>query len=90
MGRLNPVSRGQILRRVRGQGDIHFPCSADHEQDWQPYPADPYSACDDHSYRHTYCTRHARPNFQAQTGSKNIDQSGKVANPARGQLNREN
>ena len=28
-----------------------FPCSADHEQDWQPYPVDPYSAiCDDHAY----------------------------------------
>ena len=25
-----------------------FPCSADHEQDWQPYPVDPYSSymCD--------------------------------------------
>ena len=33
----------QILRRERGQGNIHFPCSADHEQDWQPYPVDPYS-----------------------------------------------
>ena len=22
---------------------IHFPCSADHEQDWQPYPVDRYS-----------------------------------------------
>ena len=41
------VSRDQILRRARGQGNIHFPCSADHEQDWQPYPGDPYSAiCD--------------------------------------------
>ena len=29
-----PVSRDQILRRERGQGNIHFPCSADHEQDW--------------------------------------------------------
>ena len=30
-------------------------CSADHEQDWQPYPVDPYSAiCDDHTYIHTY------------------------------------
>ena len=38
------VSRDQILRHARGQGDIHFPCSADHEQDWQPYPVDPYSA----------------------------------------------
>ena len=28
------------LRRESGQGNIHFPCSADHEQDWQPYPVD--------------------------------------------------
>ena len=50
-GTAEPVSRDQILRRKRGQGDIHFPCSADHEQDWQPYPDDPYSCymCD-----HTY------------------------------------
>ena len=28
----------------------HFPCSADHEQDWQPYPVDLYSAiCDIHT-----------------------------------------
>ena len=27
----------------RGQGDIIFPRSADHEQDWQPYPFDLYS-----------------------------------------------
>ena len=27
------------------QGNINFPCSADHEQDWQPYPVDPYSSC---------------------------------------------
>ena len=39
-----PVWRDQILRRERGQGNIHFPCSADHEQDWQPYPVDPYYA----------------------------------------------
>ena len=46
-----PISRDQILRRGRGQGDIKFPCSADHEQDWQPHPVDPYSAmCDDHTY----------------------------------------
>ena len=45
------VSRDQILRHARGQGNVHFPCSADHEQDWQPYPVDPYSAiCDDHTY----------------------------------------
>ena len=45
------VSRDQILMRERGKGNIHFPCSADHEQDWQPYPVDPYSAIrDDHTY----------------------------------------
>ena len=37
-GTAEPVSRGQILRRERGEGTIHF---ADHEQDWQPYPVDP-------------------------------------------------
>ena len=41
-GTAEPVSRDQILRRERGQGNIKFPCSADHEQDWQPYPVDPY------------------------------------------------
>ena len=38
-----------------GTGEYYFSCSADHEQDWQPYPVDPYSAiCDDHTYTHTY------------------------------------
>ena len=52
-GTAEPVSRDQILRRKRGQGNTHFPCSADLVQDWQPYPVDPYSCymCD-----HTYCT----------------------------------
>ena len=60
-----PISRDQILRHVRGRtGNIYFPCSADREQDWQPYPVDPYSAiCDDHTYIHTvhtyiYCNVH--------------------------------
>ena len=22
--------------------NVNFPCSADHVQDWQPYPVDPY------------------------------------------------
>ena len=50
-GTAEPVSRDQILRRERGQGNIHCPCSADHVQDWQSYPVDPYSCymCD-----HTY------------------------------------
>ena len=55
-GTAEPVSRDQILEHVRGQGNIHFPCSADHEQNWQPYPVDPNSAIcgDDHTYVHTY------------------------------------
>ena len=42
-GSAEPVSRDQIFRHERGQGSIHFSSSADHEQDWQPYPVDPYS-----------------------------------------------
>ena len=54
-GTAEPVSRDQILRHARGQGNINFPCSAEHEQDWQPYPVDPYSAiCDDHTYLPKY------------------------------------
>ena len=37
-----PVSQDQILRRERGQGNINSPFSANHEQDWQPYPVDPF------------------------------------------------
>ena len=50
-GTAETVSRDQVLRRERGQENIHFPCSADHVQDWQPYSVDPYSCymCD-----HTY------------------------------------
>ena len=49
----NCRTRLASLRRERGQGNIHFPCSADHVQGWQPYPVDPYSCyrlCHDHSY----------------------------------------
>ena len=42
-GSAGTVSRDQILRRERGQGTVHFPCSADHVQDGQPYMVDPYS-----------------------------------------------
>ena len=46
-GAAEPVSRDQILRRERTQGNIHSPCSAGHEQDWQPYQVDLSSArCD--------------------------------------------
>ena len=50
-GTADHISRDQIFRRLRRQGNIYFLCSADHEQDWQPYPVDPYSTiCDDHTY----------------------------------------
>ena len=59
-GTAEPVSRDQILRRERGQGNTHFPYLADHEQDWQPYPIDLYSAIcddDDHTIIHTFSRR---------------------------------
>ena len=38
-GTAETVWRDQILRHERGQGQNYFvfPCSADHEKDWQPY-----------------------------------------------------
>ena len=47
-GTAEAVSRDQIFRHKHGQGNIHFSCSANHVQDWQPYPVDPYSCymCD--------------------------------------------
>ena len=45
-GTVELVSRDQILRRGRGQGNFFFPVlnSADHVlQDWQRYPVDPSS-----------------------------------------------
>ena len=54
-----PVSRDHILRRKHGQGNVHFTCSTDHKQDWQPYPVGPYiyyscyMMCD-HAYMMTF------------------------------------
>ena len=54
VGMAESVSRDQLFRHARGQGSINFPCSADREQNWQPYLVDPYSAiCDDHTFIHT-------------------------------------
>ena len=52
-GTAGTVSRDQILSHERVQRN-RFSCSADHEQDGQPYPVDSYS-CDmcDHKYIHT-------------------------------------
>ena len=53
-GAAESVPRDHILRREGGRGNMYFPCSADHEQDWQLYPVDPYSCytCD-HTYIRT-------------------------------------
>ena len=51
-GTAEPASRHQILGRERGQRNIHFIGSADDEQDWQPYPGDPFS--DDHTDKLLY------------------------------------
>ena len=37
----NRLARPNSQARTR----THFPCSADHEHDCQPYPVDPYSCC---------------------------------------------
>ena len=52
-GTAETVSRDPNLQARMGIGKYDFSCSADHEQDWQPYPIDPYSCyvCD---YIHTY------------------------------------
>ena len=47
-GTAEPVSRDQIFKHERWQENIYFPCSADHEQDWQPYSVDPYSIVRDY------------------------------------------
>ena len=78
-GTAEPVSRDQILRRERGQGEgkkVLFRVELT-KQDWQPYPGGPYTAiCDDHtSWRMSELTerddrtRLVRPNSQARTGT---------------------
>ena len=55
-GTAEPVSRDQIPRHERGQGNFHFFCSADHVQDCHPYPVDPYYSC--YMCYHTYIPSH--------------------------------
>ena len=50
MGRPN-ASRETRFSGANGQENIDFPRSVDLEQDWQPYPVDPYSYYI--SYNHT-------------------------------------
>ena len=52
-GTAEPISRDQILRHARGQGNIISPVQLTTSRIGnQPYPIDPYSAiCDDHTYK---------------------------------------
>ena len=72
------VLRDQIPRRERGQGNIHFSCSADHEQDWQPYPIDPYSCymCD-----HTYYKHQIQPEYEEEKADAGWDCRTRLARP---------
>ena len=63
-GTAETVSRDQIFQARRGTGkysfSLHFSCSADHVQDWQPYPVDPYSCyMRDHTYINIYLLRYS-------------------------------
>ena len=54
-GTAESVSRDQILRRERGQGNIHFSCSAGHVQNWEPYPVDPALAIHVTIHNYMFC-----------------------------------
>ena len=50
------LARPNSQARTRVQGNINFPCSADHEQVWQPYPIDLNSAVyDEIVHRYILC-----------------------------------
>ena len=62
-GTAEPISLDQIIWRELGEGNIIFPCSADHEQDWQPYPVDLHSAIwYGHAYIHMRTSKHKKTN----------------------------
>ena len=49
-GRPNPYRENKLSEARTGTWSNYFPCSANHEKDWEPCPVDPYSAIirDDH------------------------------------------
>ena len=56
-GTAEPSREAKFSGTHGDRGIFISPCSADHEQGWQPYPVDPYSAiCDDHTYIYIYVT----------------------------------
>ena len=76
-----PVSGDQILGHKRGQGNVNFPYSADHEQDWQPCPVDrtllkvltmhSYPV-DDHTHTNTHTYTHTETNEKSQQSSPTL------------------
>ena len=59
-GTAEPVTRNQILRRERGQGNTNFSCSADHEQDWHLYSVNSFYATLHVILIHTYINASCR------------------------------
>ena len=54
-GTAEPVSRDKFSGASGDRGILfYFPCSADHEQDWEPYPVDPFCCymCDHADIEH--------------------------------------
>ena len=53
------LARPNSQARTRTGGNIYFPCSADHVQDWQSYPVDPYSCymCEDYDHTCIHASR---------------------------------
>ena len=78
-----------ILRREQGQEIIIFPCSADHEQDWQPYPVDPYVMTTHNAPFTASLLRKRQSCMYGPHTEQSMYQPGVVVNPARGQLTRE-
>ena len=73
-GTAEPVSRDQILRHEREQGNIHFLCLADHVQDWQPSAVDPYSCSMCVTIHTTYCAAFFIE-YQNKYKKKNVEKS---------------
>ena len=52
---VRPTSQERTRGQEKMQEKMHFSCSADHVQDWQPYPVDPYCGkSSGRTYIHTF------------------------------------
>ena len=81
-GTAEPVSKNHILRREQGQGNIHFLCSANHEQGWIGNLTRliiTLAICDDHTYIHTHCTNSG-------CGEREAHQNGSMVIPEKAAL----